>query len=1389
MSVTVTKGSASQADYYRQGDPFFDAEGNKWQGKGLDSVGLESGQPIDYLDFKALYAGIHPLSSDRAGEQIIPDGGFDSHEVGHHKAGYDMTISPDKSVSVGFALGLPGIEEAVHDAMDATVAMAEELATARRKVDGVEMEVPTGNLIVASINHSVTRETDVDGELVPDCNLHRHTVIMNATVRPEPDGSERLVSLKSTTLLENQGATSESLLNQTFNSQLAANLRDAGYSADIDGNGNAKLAGIPEPVCVLHSKRSQAIEQRTEELRESGFAGATEGKLRQIANFDTREGKTHLTGDEIRASWDAQLQNSGYSKEAIIQAVHDAGKEQGEQRQKKVPMTAHDYIRGAAQYLSEQGAFSKRDLLQTAMLDAMGDVGARELVSAFGDLVKSKNLVGLDTKDKSIGSLDKTFTTKEIAGKQKVALATIEHGYSEPMMTEREAQKTLYNFVQEQRKDDPNFRLSQADWQMMRKVLTTDQPHIFVNAENEAERGKAYDLIKKVTFFHAEQQTALVSSSPATELQKSSAMAGIERDIHRDKAIAEIDGHNTDFAALVGKAAVDAIRQKSLREAAASFKRHGDRNIAGMIVAEADDKEIRKATGATLQGIVEVRNKLFTDASYRAEKHLESEMDKQTVTRQEARLKSIEELGRESKTPYAPKASEARMRDVITFPQGQEQILSREGEEKGIREMSYGKHHKWGGCYGSMMSYSVKGHGDKHLAVGHNKSISHGCGFKTQKADRVIWAGAGKGNRVQSSRTTYGAGFWEKTKTKDAVTGTVREIKSRGIRQSFAGFTLYESKTQHIKETDKEGNVSQRTTKTTSFLGYKFGKTISKNADGSITETKWRGYEKSNIWGQKKLVITHQETVTKPAKPSLFVSLAMALIGDRKPDALSAYVSRADQRGRFVEAPQEKGFNSIKSIAQEAATKDVRNTTVLTYSRGRAEALNAAIRSELQAKGHLEKGMTVEAMSVNSRTSKIETKSLELSNGDRIRFGQASKELGIRGGESGSIKSIDSKGNLTVHMDFPDKTGKHERNFNIRDYRTISYDYARTDVDKRTAVGKVIVDIHSGTTNKGYLAKVDSAVRQGFDIRFVGDKKELIKAQAKQYDDLKDKYRSLVESEKKTSGIIGKSVTLAQKGGNSVMHTMNARVADYDAEKGTVSLEYKHGKSGKAMVRTHSADQVLVNGGNLVLPESQVRLLPMFKDTVFERGIGGKPNLSQLAGKKQSPQLMAEKGTSGKEFVMTSAESRTMNPAQASKELARMDKDSRSERLTIIDGDQLNAKQTSALIRETERQGNRAVVIGSSKELLGVSPERLQERSQNVLDMSKHPEIVNQKTSFLEKMAGKTGKDIETRTVEMKYVEIPKERRPDNAMKQQQHQPVQQRVERYRNNNQMDIGG
>ena len=96
-------------------------------------------------------------------------------------AGYDLTFSAPKSVSVLFGLGEPEVREAVRQAHDKAVAAAmghlERTAAAVRRGHGGLIVEPASGLVVGLFRHRTSR--------VGDPQLHTHAVVANLGKGPD----------------------------------------------------------------------------------------------------------------------------------------------------------------------------------------------------------------------------------------------------------------------------------------------------------------------------------------------------------------------------------------------------------------------------------------------------------------------------------------------------------------------------------------------------------------------------------------------------------------------------------------------------------------------------------------------------------------------------------------------------------------------------------------------------------------------------------------------------------------------------------------------------------------------------------------------------------------------------------------------------------------------------------------------------------------------------------------------------------------------------------------------------------------------------------------------------------------------------------------------------
>src|SRR3954462_3353781 len=110
-SISARGNVASSSRYYShlQRDDYYSRNGEppgRWAGKGAERLSLNG--PITRTEFDAALRGIDP----KTGERLAQLGGR-----GHaHAAGWDMTFSPPKSVSVLWALSETPERQMIEDA-------------------------------------------------------------------------------------------------------------------------------------------------------------------------------------------------------------------------------------------------------------------------------------------------------------------------------------------------------------------------------------------------------------------------------------------------------------------------------------------------------------------------------------------------------------------------------------------------------------------------------------------------------------------------------------------------------------------------------------------------------------------------------------------------------------------------------------------------------------------------------------------------------------------------------------------------------------------------------------------------------------------------------------------------------------------------------------------------------------------------------------------------------------------------------------------------------------------------------------------------------------------------------------------------------------------------
>jgi len=272
-------------------------------GKGLADLdggrGVVSGSQVSEENLSnMLGACSDPVTGEPVGSRPRAPAG------GAPVAGFDLTFSLSKSISVMWALGddetRSVIEKCHRQAIEFVISYAErEVFCSRSGTNGIVSEDVTG-VVAAAFTHFTSR--------ADDCQLHDHLVVWNRA-RSVSDGKWRTLDSKAIF----KATTTLSELHQGVLSDLLTAELGVGWEARGRRHSTKpryEITGVPEALMAEFSQRAEQIAARGDELN-SSFAAAhgrqptvIEGMhLRQVATIATRPQKTHRSLAELTANW------------------------------------------------------------------------------------------------------------------------------------------------------------------------------------------------------------------------------------------------------------------------------------------------------------------------------------------------------------------------------------------------------------------------------------------------------------------------------------------------------------------------------------------------------------------------------------------------------------------------------------------------------------------------------------------------------------------------------------------------------------------------------------------------------------------------------------------------------------------------------------------------------------------------------------------------------------------------------------------------------------------------------------------------------------------------------------------------------------------------------
>ncbi len=270
-SPPLTVGQASH--YYRSefslGDYYAERESegivaSRWHGRGADELGLSGRVKADH--FARLLEG-----KDPSGREVLV-----AHREGldERRAGWDVTVSPHKSVSL---TALVGGDSRILEAHDRAVekAVAELERHAQAWVHGGRDVVTTGEMVAASFRHETSRALDPQ--------LHSHCVVLNITRRA--DGEWRAIDARGI-------FRAQRLANEIYQAELRKELLGLGYEVRSykDGRSGRQrvtgIAGFKDEHLKHFSKRSREIER---ELKAHGLRSGRHSERRAVFRLSELE--------------------------------------------------------------------------------------------------------------------------------------------------------------------------------------------------------------------------------------------------------------------------------------------------------------------------------------------------------------------------------------------------------------------------------------------------------------------------------------------------------------------------------------------------------------------------------------------------------------------------------------------------------------------------------------------------------------------------------------------------------------------------------------------------------------------------------------------------------------------------------------------------------------------------------------------------------------------------------------------------------------------------------------------------------------------------------------------------------------------------------------------
>jgi conjugative relaxase-like TrwC/TraI family protein len=294
--------------------------GDDYPGMALAYYASRGETPLRWGGSGATALDLNGAISPEAYEAIFGPGGARHPQSGERlvtarRPGMELVISAHKSVA---ELGVIGRAEHMHLIMDAeSDATLAYLDRVTRQAGGrrgrTAAATATGGLVYAHTRHAASRA----GDPCP----HDHVLLANVVQMCDNRGGFKAAD----TALWREHLHAATMVGRVAAARVAVEL---GYAIEADPGPSGRLrhwriAGVPDEVIEVHSKRSAEIDAECERR------GDNSSRARRVAARTTRQAKEHGVEGELVARWRGELASIGWPVERLTAAIDSAAREVG----------------------------------------------------------------------------------------------------------------------------------------------------------------------------------------------------------------------------------------------------------------------------------------------------------------------------------------------------------------------------------------------------------------------------------------------------------------------------------------------------------------------------------------------------------------------------------------------------------------------------------------------------------------------------------------------------------------------------------------------------------------------------------------------------------------------------------------------------------------------------------------------------------------------------------------------------------------------------------------------------------------------------------------------------------------------------------------------------